>query len=76
MTAKEAIAIFKSRCPDFKITGYWEDGDNIILNTSPMYNKEAEEVCQFIVFSNGVIQGTNPLRNEVIIDQPMHLIAD
>lgn len=76
MKVKEAIAIFKSRCPDFNITGYWEDGNDIILNTSPMYNKEAEEVCQFIVLSNGVIQGTNPLRNEVIIDQPMHLIAD
>lgn len=76
MTAKEAIAIFKSRCPDFKVTGYWEDGDKIIVNTAPLYNKEAEEVCQYIVFSNGVIQGTNPLRNEVIIDQPMHLIAD
>lgn len=76
MKAKEAIAIFKSRCPDFKITGYWEDGDDIILNTDPLYNKQAEEVCQFIVLANGVIQGTNPLRNEVIIDQPMHLIAD
>ena len=54
MKAKEAIAIFKSRCPDFKVTGYWEDGDNIIVNTAPLYNKEAEEVCQFIVFSNGI----------------------
>lgn len=76
MTAKEAIAIFKSRCPDFKVTGYWEDGDNIIVNTAPLYNKEAEEVCQYIVFSNGIIQATNPLRSEVIIDKPMRLVTE
>lgn len=71
MDRKEAVTIFKARCPSKKIIGYWEDGDNIIFNTAPEYGGEAAEVCQFIVFPNGKIQGTNPLRSEVILDRPM-----
>ena len=35
MTSKQAIDIFKGKYPHKKPIGYWLDGENVILNTSP-----------------------------------------
>lgn len=74
MTSKQAIDTFKKKYPDKKPIGYWIDGENVILNIAPSLGRGCSEVCQYIVFENGEIQATNPMRSEVIINTPMKLI--
>ena len=84
MTSKQAIDIFKEKYPHKKPIGYWIDGENVILNTSPSlglgYSTSPSlglgysEVCQYIVFADGKIQPTNPVRSEVILNTPMKRI--
>ena len=50
------------------------DGENVILNTSPSLGLGYSEVCQYIVFADGKIQPTNPVRSEVILNMPMQKI--
>ena len=58
MTSKQAIDIFKEKYPHKKPIGYWIDGENVILNTSPSLGLGYSEVCQYIVFADGKIQPT------------------
>lgn len=74
MTSKQAIDIFKEKYPHKKPIGYWIDGENVILNTSPSLGLGYSEVCQYIVFADGKIQPTNPVRSEVILNMPMKRI--
>lgn len=72
MTIEQAIHIFSKKYPSKKLNGYWEDGNNYILNTESEYGPGySGEICQFLVSGNGDIQPTNPMRSEVIIDSPM-----
>ena len=68
MTSKQAIDIFKEKYPHKKPIGYWIDG------TSPSLGLGYSEVCQYIVFADGKIQPTNPVRSEVILNTPMKRI--
>ena len=43
-------------------------------NTSPSLGLGYSEVCQYIVFADGKIQPTNPVRSEVILNTPMKRI--
>ena len=52
MTSKQAIDIFKEKYPHKKPIGYWIDGENVILNTSPSLGLGYSEVCQYIVFAD------------------------
>ena len=47
MTSKQAIDIFKEKYPHKKPIGYWIDGENVILNTSPslVILKSASTLC-------------------------------
>ena len=58
MTSKQAIDIFKEKYP----------------HTSPSLGLGYSEVCQYIVFADGKIQPTNPVRSEVILNTPMKRI--
>ena len=64
MTSKQAIDIFKEKYPHKKPIGY----------TSPSLGLGYSEVCQYIVFADGKIQPTNPVRSEVILNTPMKRI--
>lgn len=74
MTSKQAIDIFKEKYLQRNPIGYWIDGENVILNTSPSLGLGYSEVCQYIVFADGNIQSTNPVRSEVILNMPMQKI--
>lgn len=74
MTSMQAIEIFKKNYPNKKPIGYWIDRTNVILNIAPSVGRGYSEVCQYIVFENGEIQATNPMRSEVIINTPMERI--
>ena len=74
MTSKQAIDIFKEKYLQRNPIGYWIDGENVILNTSPSLGLGYSEVCQYIVFADGKIQPTNPVRSEVILNMPMQKI--
>ena len=63
MTSKQAIDIFKEKYPHKKPIG-----------TSPSLGLGYSEVCQYIVFADGKIQPTNPVRSEVILNTPMKRI--
>lgn len=74
MTLQNAIKIFNKKCPDLEPVGYWNDSPNIILATRPTRGADISEVCQYIVFQDGRVQGTNPLRSDVILETPMKKI--
>ena len=75
MTSKQAIDIFKEKYLQRNPIGYWIDGENVILNTYPSLGLGYSEVCQYIVFADGNIPSTNPVRNEVIMNMPMKRIT-
>lgn len=63
MTLNDAMKIFTREYPDYRILGYWQDAHDYIFNieVSPDYVGAA----QFIVKSNGKIQGTNPMNSNL-----------
>lgn len=67
----KALSVLKLKYPDRKPIGYWEDGDNVIINTKPQMGPGAAEVCQFVVRPDGTVYGTNPAQCHVICVQPM-----
>ena len=71
MNIQQAINIFKNKYPDKKITGYWQDGDNIILNIKPQYGPLFLEPGQFIIQSSGAIIPTNPVDSDVVANESM-----
>ena len=70
-----AMPLFDSYAGAAGMAGqHWIDGENVILNTSPSLGLGYSEVCQYIVFADGKIQPTNPVRSEVILNMPMKRI--
>lgn len=71
MTIEEAIQFFKKAYPDKEPIGYWEDGNQIVLNVRPQLGHGFTEVCQYVVKSDGTVCGTNPIASPVIGMQKM-----
>ena len=71
MTLQRAIDIFKKKCPTKQPIGYWIDETNVVFNIKPEYGKGYDEICQYVVFENGNVMPTNPLRSPVILEKPM-----
>lgn len=75
MSMEKALAAFNKAEPERTPIGYWEDGDNVIFNTKPIYGPGCMETCQFMVLPDGTVYGTNPAQCHVIVTQPMKKIV-
>ena len=71
MTVEEAKRFFKEVYPDKEPIGYWEDGNQIVLNVKPQLGHGFTEVCQYVVKPDGTVYGTNPIASPVIGTQKM-----
>lgn len=74
MSLTEAVELFLTIFPGYKIIGYWKMNGNYILNVKPLIKKDTPLLPgQYIVKKDGTVYAVNPMNTDINLESMIEI---